>query len=273
MGLQHKSDQVAAPAAGVVLERLYKDAALTKYDVFAIDVMDPQSWSKQAAPAVGDTIIDISPADGADATFTAPLLAFNGGLISDGSSIQKLDLPASCQPAPTSRGNIALVWAYIPAAPNAVRKLCGWLRSGPTTGVWGAYLAGNVSGLQLQTFQDGVGLNVNLPASGLYLLAMGRVEDGAGGFQYRRRIIRASDGSIVSTAGAASSATAAQPSATAPCTIGGDGTFGASAVMRFYRMRMVDVKENAAVATAAWFDALVDNEFALNRARADWVVP
>lgn len=272
MGIQHKSDQAAVPPAGVVLEKLYRDAALTRYDVFAVDALDPQSWPKQANPVAGDLLIDISPADGASATLTAPAMTFNGGFIADGASIQKIDLPAvSCRPAATSRGNIAITWVYITAQPNQVRKLFGWLRSGPAVGSWGAHLAGAANGLQVVVFADGASGTVTLPASGLYMFAMGRVEDGNGGFLSRRRVVR-SDGTVVSATGAASAATAAQP-ANAPSTIGGDSTFGNSAIIRFYRQRMIDVKEVAGVSSAAWFDAVVDAEFALNKARAEWILP
>ncbi|GAB7553126.1 hypothetical protein NRB_26320 [Novosphingobium sp. 11B] len=273
MGIEHTSNQVATPAAGVVLDKLYKDPALTKYDVFVIDALDTECWPSQAAPVAGSSVIDISPADGADGTFAAPLMGFDGGFVMDGTAIQTIALPASCQPATTSRGNIAMVWLYLPAAAGAIRKLFGWMRSGPVTGSWGAYLAGAQSGLQVSVMADGVSATLNLPASDLYLFALGRVEDGAGGFQYRRRIIRASNAADITKAGAASGANAAQPSTAAASTIGGDASFGASAVSRFYRMRMVDVKQDANVATAAWFDTIVDAEFALNRARSDWKLP
>lgn len=273
MGIQHKSDQIASPASGVVLDKLYKDAALTRYDVFVIDALDPQSWPKQATPTNSDQIIDISPAAGASATFTSSFPSFSGGFVHDGTATQAIILPASCQPAATSRGNIAMVWSYVFAVPSLIRKLFGWLRSGPTTGTWGAYSAGAASGLNIVVFNDGASSTITLPAAGLYLFAMGRVEDGAGGYKSRRRVIRASDGSVVNAGGAASGATAGQPSSAASSTIGGDGSFGNSAAQRFYRMRMVDVQTAAGVSSDAWFDGIVDGEFALNRARAEWLIP
>lgn len=264
--LNQKVTGVVTPTSGRTPLKLYKDPSFTQYDVFAFDALDDQSFPKQAAPSAADTLFDISPADGADASFSAVAPGFDGGFTFTSGQNQTINLPAQCKPAATSRGNIAMTWiAYVPV--NAIRKLFGWMRSGPVAASWGVYTNNAGGGLQLAVFADGASATITLPSAGLYLFALGRVEDGAGGYLARRRIIR-QDGTIVTSSGAASGATAAQPSASV--NIGADSTFGTAADMRIFRQRMVDVGTVAGVATAAWFDAIVDAEFAANKARADW---
>ena len=274
MGIQHKSDQAAVPAAGVVLEKLYRDAAFTRYDVFAVDALDPASWAKQAVPIAGDALIDISPADGADATFSVPPASFDGGFRFTGSSPagQALSLPASCRPAATSRGNIALLWLYIDSTANA-QSPAGWGRAGPTQMNWGLYNANNGSNRQVVVFGDGISGTASLPVAGLYLFAMGRCEDGSGGFLSKRAVFRADTGASAYSASAASGATAFQPAAGSVSRIGTNDTFGPSSpTFRFFRMRFLDVLDTAGVMTSAYFDAVVANELALNRQRPDWII-
>lgn len=268
MGTKYKSDQAAVPGAGVTLSKLYNDPSFTQYDVFAFDALDPLSWAKQAVPVSGDQLIDISPADGADATFNTPP-AWNGGFQYSGN--QSCTLPASCNPATTSRGNIAMAWLHI-AATNNFANVIGWGKAGPISMNWGLYNGNPGSGLQVIVFGDGTSSTTTLPAAGLYLFAMGRCEDGAGGFLSRRKVLRASDSSITKNDSSASGANAMQPSGSPQTRIGMNDTFGGGAVFRCFRFRMVDVAANAGVATAAWWDAVVDAEFAANKGRTDWVL-
>lgn len=266
MGVNFIGNDTAVPPAGVVLKKLYKDEALTQYDVFAFDALDPQSWPSQVAPTVGSSLLDISPVGTNNASFNVPgSITFNGGFQFSSAARPQIILPAAVQSAASSLGNIQMFWLYVPAT-TTIRKLYGWLKSG-TLG-WGLY-SNNVN-LQHVLNADGGNFTINFPAAGLYLICTGRVADGVGGFLRRYRIYNAAG--LVTNGGGASGANSVQP-ASATSIIGEDGTFSAtSPALRAYRARVLDVGTTAGIATAAWFDALCDVEFNLNKTRPEWNV-
>lgn len=284
-GLLTKSGSVAAPAVGVTLSKLRKDALLTAWDRYAWDCMHPTSWPSQANPGSLDALVNLAgtisstPAD--PGSFGgSPLVTFDDGFhfSTTAPATGSINLPAVCKPATTSRGYIHMVWMLIPET-TSIRKVFGWGASGAWA--YGVYF-NNVlrqfviyadGSSSIATFTLAAG-DFNLAIGGtnyaVVLFCVGRCEDGAGGFLKRARVYTKALG-FKATYSAAAGATATQ-SANATANIGYSGAFGANIAMRAYRGRHVDVQAEVGVATSAWWDALCDAEFAGNVARTDWNV-
>lgn len=280
MGIVIESDGVATPRAGTTLVPLRKQKLITEWDRAVFDMMDERCWPSQGAPTLASQLLDLSgvydrvPAAADNMTFAGTAATFNGGMILLPGVTSRMDYPVACKPATTSNGYIHMAWLRLQETAN-VARVHGW----GTTGSWAYGMYCNGVSRQYSTYSDGGQATVNLTAaeyptdtagvkSGLFLVCQGRAQDGAGGFLRKMRIYSAATGLKVNSSVAAG-ATAAQSTGAARFGYTGEMAANNPIEQRLFRLRHLDVQAVGGVATAAWWDAICDAEFA-NAPRAGW---
>lgn len=258
MGLQFKSDSVAAPSDGLVLARLYNDPVIRPTTRYLFDAADPWSWPDQAAPAATDKWKDLTP-NGADASFPATLPGFvNNGFAFSAAPGERIALPAAAAIGATSKGYAVALWIHVPADVAANKRVGGFHRN--AQGPWFIYSAGArnyVIGV------DGATQPIVLDA-GLNQVVMSRCGDGNGGFLRRVHV------NSQQRYGAPGDVAVSQPPADVTTASLGDDLdnsyLGEEWSGRIYRHWLMDVGAGGAI-TASDVDEVIALDWDGNKAR------